>query len=251
MNAQGDDYWVDTTAVVLCGGLGTRLLPVVSDRPKGLADVGGRPFLSLLLDQIEHAGLAKAVLCTGHMADKIRSACGDRHGGMAIDYSVEESPLGTAGAVRQALAGVSTRHILVLNGDSYCHVDLRALCAAYRAKGQLPMIVLVNVPDASRFGRVECGSEGTVHCFKEKSAGMGPGLINAGIYLFPVALAAGIPGGRAVSLEKEIFPTWVISGLHGYRCDGPFIDIGTPESYVSAQGFFKKPLALGSRNADE
>lgn len=239
MTATSDDRWADVTALVLCGGLGTRLQPVVADRPKGLADIGGRPFLDRLLDQLVAAGLGRAILCTGHMAASIRAACGSRHGDMTLDYSEEDRPLGTAGALRLALPRVATRDVLVLNGDSSCRVDLLAFHAAYVAGGRQPAIVLVEVPDAARFGRVECDAEGFVRRFSEKSPEPSPGVINAGIYLVPTDLLRAIPVNRAVSLEREIFPAWLSSGLRGYRCDGPFIDIGTPESYTEAARFFE------------
>lgn len=249
MAAASDDPWADTTALVLCGGLGTRLRDVVGDRPKGIADVGGRPFLDRLLDQVAAAGLARAILCTGYMAGSVRAACGDRHLGMALTYSEEEAPRGTGGAIRLALPLVSTRNLLVLNGDSYCHVDLAAFRAAYEAGGGRPTILLVGVPDASRFGRVECDADGVVQRFVEKSADTRPGLINAGVYLLPVGFARTIPADRAVSLEREMFPTWISSGLLGFRCVGPFIDIGTPESYAAAQKFFASDSDAGELHA--
>lgn len=249
MDAKPDDPWADVTALVLCGGLGTRLTPVVADRPKGLADVGGRPFLNRLLDQLAAAGLQRAILCTGHMAARIRAACGGRHAGMAIDHSPEDRPLGTAGALRLALPLVATADVLVLNGDSYCHVDLRAFHRAYAEGARKPAIVLVDVPDAARFGRVDCDAEGFVRRFSEKSAEPAPGVINAGIYLMPTDMLRVIPEGRAVSLEKEIFPAWVSSGVRGYRCGGPFIDIGTPESYGQAAEFFGTAPGRGGTHA--
>ncbi|MFM7107583.1 MAG: nucleotidyltransferase family protein [Planctomycetaceae bacterium] len=249
MAAPPDDPWADVTALVLCGGLGTRLSPIVADRPKGLADIGGRPFLDRLLDQLADAGLGRAFLCTGHMAASIRTACGDQHGGMTLDYSAEDRPLGTAGALRLALPRVATRNVLVLNGDSYCHVDLRGFHATYLAATRKPAIVLVEVPDAARFGRVECDAEGFVRRFSEKSSESSPGVINAGIYLLPTDLLRTIPEGRAVSLEREIFPVWLSSGLRGYRCDGPFIDIGTPESYDEAARFFAGASGGGGEHA--
>jgi NDP-sugar pyrophosphorylase family protein len=157
---------------------------------------------------------------------------------MKLGYSSEEKTLGTAGALRLALPLVLTRNLLVLNGDSYCHADLRAFRAAYEAGGRKPTLLLVEVSDASRFGLVELELGGNIRRFAEKSAEPAPGVINAGIYLLPRELVQSIPEGRAVSLEREIFPVWVSSGLRGHRCGGPFIDIGTPETYAQAAQFF-------------
>jgi NDP-sugar pyrophosphorylase family protein len=157
---------------------------------------------------------------------------------MTLEYSSEPKPLGTAGAVRLALPLVLSRDLLVLNGDSYCRADLRAFRAAYEAGGRKPTLLLVEVSDASRFGLVELESGGNIRRFAEKTAEPVPGVINAGIYMLPSELVQSIPPGRAVSLEREMFPVWVSSGLRGYRCGGPFIDIGTPETYAQASQFF-------------
>jgi len=226
------------TAAILAGGLGTRLRSVVADRPKVLAEVRGRPFLSYLLDQLADAGLRTAVLCTGYKGDEVQAVFGDSHRGMRLAYSQEPFPLGTGGAVRLAASHLVSSTVLVLNGDSYCQADVGAFWSHHCAAGSRATLVLVRVDDASRFGQVELDETGRVLRFEEKGARTGPGWINAGMYLVDRQWVESIPSGKAVSLEREVFPAWIDGGLRGWRSPGRFLDIGTPESYREADRFF-------------
>jgi NDP-sugar pyrophosphorylase family protein len=225
------------TALILVGGLGTRLRPVVGDVPKPLAEVRGRPFLSYLLDQLADAGLRTVVLCTGYRGEQVRAAFGDARRGLKLLYSQEASPMGTGGAIRLAAAGLASPTVLVLNGDSYCQVDLGAFWSDHCASGARASLVLVRVEDASRFGQVELDGSGRVLRFEEKGARTGPGWINAGMYLIDRNWVEAIPSDRAVSLEREVFPLWIEQGLRGFRSPGRFLDIGTPASYREADQF--------------
>jgi D-glycero-alpha-D-manno-heptose 1-phosphate guanylyltransferase len=237
-NGDNADPWADVTAVILAGGIGSRLKPVVSDRPKSLAAVNGRPFLSLLLDQLAAAGTRHVVFSTGYLAEQIQSAFGESYRGMVIGHSRETTPLGTGGGLRLAARPIRSRSLLVLNGDSYCQVDLGAFLRDHVSHGLAPTLVLNWQADPSRFGRVDMDSSGAVLAFHEKAADQPPGWINAGIYAFPQELVEAIPADRAVSLEREIFPAWISRGLRGFPCEGRFLDIGTPESYAQAATFF-------------
>ena len=237
-NGDGAEPWVDVTAVILAGGVGSRLQSVVSDRPKGLAVVYGRPFLSFLLDQLAAAGVRHVVFSTGYMAEQIHAAFGESYRGMAVGHSREPSPLGTGGGLRLASRSIRSRSLLVLNGDSYCQVNLRGLLRDHVDHGLAPTLVLNWQTDPSRFGRVDVDLGGAVLAFREKAAHQPPGWINAGIYAVPKEMVDSIPDDRAVSLEREIFPAWISKGLRGFRCEGRFLDIGTPESYAQASEFF-------------
>jgi NDP-sugar pyrophosphorylase family protein len=229
----------DIEAVVLAGGLGTRLRSAVPDRPKVLALVRGRPFLAHVLDRLEAAGVRRVVLGTGYGADRVREAIGDRHGRTAIAYSHETSPLGTGGAVRLAAGAAASDPVLVLNGDSHCEADLAAFAAFHRTCGAAGSLMLTRVPDTGRYGRVDLDDVGRVTAFREKGDAAGPGWINAGIYLLSREMLDAVPEGRAVSLEREVFPLWAGRGrLFGLCGGGRFLDIGTPESYREAEEFF-------------
>jgi len=224
------------TAVVLAGGLGKRLAPVTGSRPKVLAEVRGRPFLAFLLEALGGSGVERAVLCTGHGGEQVRAYFGERYGGLALAYSREATPLGTAGALRHALPRLEDDPVLVTNGDSYCHADLGALWTSHREHDAAATLLLTEVPDAARYGSVALDDRERVVRFAEKAAA-GPGWISAGVYVFGRRFLESIDGGRPVSLEHEVLPAWIGRGLHGHRSAGAFIDIGTPQTYAVAGAF--------------
>lgn len=228
----------DTTAVILAGGLGTRLRSVVSDRPKVVAEVNGRPFLHFLLDQLASAGIRQAVLCTGYMAGNVQELLGRNHGPVKLVYSVETEPLGTGGAVRLALPYLASDPVLVMNGDSFCDIDLQLFASEHMQKRAVASLALAAVNDISRYGAVDVTTDGSVTHFEEKGARQGDGLINAGIYLLSKTIIASIPAEQPVSLERDIFPGLIGNGLCGFAGSGRFIDIGVPDDYRAAADFF-------------
>jgi NDP-sugar pyrophosphorylase family protein len=234
------------SAIVLAGGLGTRLRAAVPDRPKPLAPVAGRPFVTHLLDDLEDAGVREAVLCVSHMADAVKAALGDRYRSIRLAYSREATPLGTGGAIRQALPQASSGTVLVANGDSLFRTDLRAFWEWHVARGLHASLLLARVEDAGRFGRVAFDNLGRITEFAEKDGVREPGWINAGLYLLDRSRILSIPPGQPISLEKEVFPRWIPLGLHGRTSEGLFMDIGTPESYRQAE-LALTPKGPGSR----
>jgi NDP-sugar pyrophosphorylase family protein len=226
------------TAVILAGGLGTRLRDVVNDVPKPMAEVAGRPFLAYLLDQLAEAGVRRVVLCTGHLAERVVAGLGEQYAGISLIHSREDQPLGTAGALRQAQSHIDSETAIVLNGDSYCQADLSGFYAQHVARNAAGSLLLVRQTNTQSFGRVELDSEGKIERFLEKGTSAEPGWINAGVYLLSRSLIAEIAPGRAVSLERETFPAWIGRGLYGDPRGAAFLDIGTPESYRRAEQFF-------------
>jgi len=226
------------TAAILAGGLGTRLRPALADCPKVLAPVGGRPFLFRLLDVLAQAGIERTILLTGHLADQVEEAAGELYGNMALAYSRELEPLGTGGALRLAVPLLDTPTILLVNGDSYCRVNLRSFADFHRRRRASLSMVLARVPDASAFGRAELDFHGVIRGFAEKQTA-GPGWVNAGLCFLQRDLVREIPAERAVSLEREMIPDWIErKRVVGYRSPAPLIDIGTPASYARAQRAF-------------
>jgi len=225
------------TPVILAGGLGTRLRPISADRPKVLMLILGRPFIAFLLDRLAEAGVEEVVLAVGYQADAVREAVGDRHGPIRVRYSAESEPLGTGGALRLAAEQADGDLFLVLNGDSYCAVQIPALLAHHRISGAPGTLALVYREDTHEYGRVELGAKDRIQGFLEKSDSAGPGWVNAGVYAFSRGLIDSIPEGRAVSLEREMFPDWTRRDIRGYRTDAPRYDIGTPERFAGAEAF--------------
>lgn len=228
--------------VVLAGGLGTRIKPVLGQTPKALADIDGQPFLSRLLTFFAAQGVGRIVLALGHGAGQVMASFRDcPPAGPALEFSVEPRPLGTAGAVRHALDLLRGDPVLVANGDSFVPVDLAAFLDFHHRTGAAASLVLAHVDPADRYGRVDVDEAGKICRFREKAAGQtAPGWINAGIYAFDRNILAGLPAKTELSLEHDVFPGLVGGGLHGFRADGPFIDIGTPDALAQASGFFNR-----------
>ena len=231
-------------AFVLCGGLGTRLRSVVSDRPKSMALVAGVPFLEILLRQLRDQGVREVVLGTGYMADQIEKYFGDgKILGLALRYSRETEPLGTGGAVKLAERSLGDP-TLVINGDSYVDYDLAAMESTRARTDAALVMMLQSVPDVSRYGSVKIERDGRVKEFVEKGKLTGPGLINAGVYLLRKGVLAALPPGKPVSLEREIFPGLLREKVYGLVSNGIFVDIGIPADLERAQ------TLLGTRASD-
>lgn len=228
-------------AVVLAGGLGTRLRALVSDVPKPMAPVGGRPFLEILLEQLASKGFSRVVLSLGHMAQVIRSHFGERYAGMTLVYSVETQPLGTGGALRLALRACTQPAVFVFNGDTFLDLEVAAVAAQWQA-GRLPILVAREVPDTARYGRLEI-EDGRISVFRDKGVA-GPGLINAGCYLLPRELLEGRPDGP-FSLESDFLVTEVQrQPFQVFLTRAQFIDIGVPEDYLRAQQLLAAPAQV-------
>jgi D-glycero-alpha-D-manno-heptose 1-phosphate guanylyltransferase len=228
---------IDLPALILVGGLGTRLRSVLPDTPKVLARVAGRPFLAYLLDSLADAGVREVILCTGYRAEQVGREFGARYRQMRLYYSWESQPLGTAGALRQALALTRAEWLLALNGDSYVACDLPAFYSWHQGGRFAGSLALAQVEDCSRFGTVRVNEQGTIESFEEKQSSSAPGWINAGVYLLSRRLLESLPEGQPISLERDAFPVWLPHRLGGYRSAGAFLDIGTPESLSRAETF--------------
>lgn len=238
---------VETDAVILAGGLGTRLRSVVKDKPKALAQVRGKPFLTYQLDQLVDLKVKRVVLCIGYLGDLVKKTYGKKYKTLDIIYSQEKTLLGTAGALKLALPKIISQQVLVLNGDSYFKTDLKKFFNWHFKKNSKASILLTKLPDTSRFGKVKVSRNGKILSFEEKGK-VGQGYINAGVYLIQKSLINQIPKGKVVSLEKEIFPKWIDKDFFGYAGKGKFIDIGTPQSYQETDQFFAQRFVLLDRD---
>lgn len=225
----------DSTVVILVGGLGTRLRSVLADLPKPMAPVNGQPFLAYLLRQVRDAGLRNVVLCVGYRAEAIETYFGDgRDFGVQIAYSYEQELRGTAGALRLAQPYIASDPFVVMNGDTYCEVDLIEMLAQHQARKAQATIVATCVDDRARFGSLLLGDNGTVAGFTEKGESTGPGYINGGIYVLTGAVLATVPHDKPCSIERDVFPTLVGQGLFAHTTPGQFIDIGIPSELARA-----------------
>ncbi len=234
------------TAVILAGGKGERLKSVLQDRPKVLAEISGKPLLAYLLDRLRLFGFQRVVLATGVGADQVQGVFGMQYQNLELIYSREEKPLGTAGALRLALDVCKEKILLVMNGDSFCDVDLEDFLTWFlKGNYEMGMVLAPSCKD-KRFGVVKIEADGRVKSFQEKA--QAEGYVNAGIYFVKRSLVETIPSHREVSLEKEMFPIWTSRAFYGYPTEAVLRDIGTPESYAECQKgtvpLFEKGLSL-------
>ncbi len=223
-------------AVILVGGQGTRLRPLTDRTRKDMLPLVDRPLLAYTLEHLARHDVADAVISCGHLPDQIEAAFGDSHSGLALEYAVEEVPLGTGGAIGFA-ARTLEGSFFALNGDSLREADLGELVGFHRSTGAKATILLTPVADPSRYGLVRTAADGRVETFLEKPRPeeIDTDLINAGLYVLEPEVLELIPPDRAVSIEREIFPRLAADGeVFGIALPGYWLDIGTPESYLQA-----------------
>ena len=219
--------------------MGSRLRSVVSDRPKPLAEVAGRPFITFLFDQLLRFGFQRAVLCVGHLGEYVPPVLGERYGALELLYSFEQTALGTAGALRNAAGLVREQNIVAMNGDSFCDLDLRRLEQMHGTYNAPATMSVLHRNDRGRSGALSVDATGCVVRFDSRPTEPTPGLINAGVYMLRRDALDAIPSNRAVSLEEETFPGMVARReLFAWQVEARFIDIGTPDSHRTAQSFF-------------
>ncbi len=221
-------------AVILAGGLGTRLRSTIGDQlPKPLAEIRGRPFLDILIDYLRDQGTHRIIMCVSHGRHKIIEHCRQRHD-VEFLFSEESVPMGTGGAIRQAAGLVQGDPFLAMNGDSLCRVDLGALRAFHARKSSPFSVVLAGSRGRADGGTVELGPDGRVKRFSEKS-GVGT-FISAGIYLVQAGLPREWVMPSPFSLELDVIPGLVATGrCFGFAVDSELTDIGTPQRYSDAQ----------------
>ena len=227
-----------TSAVILAGGLGTRLRSAVPDLPKPMAPIGGRPFLEYQLDYWIAQGISRFVLSVGYRHEAIMEYFGPRYKGVELEYAIEERPLGTGGGLLLAAEKVSRGGpFLLLNGDTYFAADWKALSAYALAHDADWCFSLFRTSEKGRYMGIEVSPQGQITSLKSMSA-HGSRLANGGVYwVHPRALLGSwfVPGEKA-SLEDDIFPAALASGqrLFGIEFTGTFIDIGVPDDYHRA-----------------
>lgn len=225
-------------AIVLAGGLGTRLREVVADVPKPLAPVAGRPFLAWVLDALGDHGMRHLVLATGYLSEMIEEAVGSDWKGMRISYSVETEPMGTGGAVALARSKLLGDAAHLLNGDTYLEYSALALESLTRVSDADIGIALAEVPDIARYGAVSFNDRSQITAFAEKG-GKGGGYINAGCYFLCADALARLTSGRRFSFETEVLLPLARAGrVVGLTRTAGFIDIGVPDDYRRAQQVF-------------
>lgn len=225
--------------VILCGGMGTRFQSVSRKIPKSMIEMGGRPFLDIIIDFFYRSGFRRFILCTGYLSDYIEQYYKKSPYFPDIVFSKEQRPLGTGGAVKLAQNLIKTENFLVLNGDSYCETDLNSFVDFHFNIFD----ALVSIALTCYDGRIDAGNVSinennqAVVAFYEKGDQHGQ-FISAGQYIISKKIFDYIPDNQMCSLEYSIFPQFINKGLYGFVTNSPVIDIGTPERHLKALTFF-------------
>jgi mannose-1-phosphate guanylyltransferase len=225
-----------TDAVILVGGLGTRLRPLTLSAPKPMLPTAGVPFLTHLIARIRDAGIDHVVLGTSYRAEVFSDHFGDGAAlGVELEYVVETEPLGTGGGIRNVASRLRGENAMIFNGDVLSGVDLRALLATHRDTAADVTLYLTKVDDPRAFGCVPTDPDGRVTAFCEKDPNPVTDQINAGAYVFRRDIVDTIPTGRAVSVERETFPGLLADGVRicGHVDSTYWRDLGRPSDFVA------------------
>lgn len=220
-------------AIVLAGGLGTRLRSVVGALPKPMAPIAGRPFLDWLVEHLERCGVDRILLSVGYGAEQVESHFAARAAAGSVRFVREDSPLGTGGAIARALAAAEGDVVFVLNGDTFLDVDLRSMRHAFERSGTALMLALKQLSDAHRYETVSV-QDGVIRGFFARGI-QRSGLINAGVYVMRRHVFDGYGVPKRFSFENDFLKKHVVAlEPAGFVTDGYFIDIGVPEDYARA-----------------
>jgi len=223
-------------AVILVGGQGTRLRPLTDRTRKDMLPLVDRPLLAYTFEHLARHEVVQGIVSCGYLPDQIGAAFGESYAGLGLEYAFEPEPLGTGGAIGFAARELESS-FFALNGDSLREADLSELVRFHRSTGAKATILLTPVADPSRYGLVRIAADGRVESFLEKPRpeDIDTDLINAGLYVLEPEVLELVPEGRAVSIEREVFPRLAEAGaVFGVALPGYWLDVGTPESYLQA-----------------
>jgi NDP-sugar pyrophosphorylase family protein len=225
-------------AIILVGGLGSRIKELFPDIPKPLIPINGKPFLDILIRQISNlSSIDKVILAVGYKKEAIKEHFKKFPCNLPLEFSEEEKPLGTGGALKEALKRVTSENVLVLNGDSFVDFDFTQLYSKHLSSQADATLGFFQVKDASRYGTLNIDfQEDRIEEFNEKKEEGVEGFINAGVYLIKKSIFEHYETQEIFSLEKDIFPLIASKGkMYGVSCQKTFIDIGTKDAYIQAQ----------------
>ena len=224
-------------AIILCGGLATRLGETAKKLPKILLEIAGKTVLEWQIQLLRDVGVTSVVLASGHLHDVLYERVGDAYAGMCICYAKEEKRLGTGGAVQNAMQQINTSPFFVLNGDILiANFSLREMLVRFD-QGIAGVLLSVYVSDIRPYGEIVSDGEGKIQAFREKQSIRRAGYINGGVYLFDQSIVEAFPSDKEnFSMERDVFP--YVSNLYALQTDIDWIDIGVPERLAYARSHF-------------
>tara|TARA_B100000315_G_scaffold254741_1_gene296453 strand:+ start:262 stop:972 length:711 start_codon:yes stop_codon:yes gene_type:complete len=223
------DRIANLDVLILCGGFGTRLKEVDKGRPKPMVEIHGCPFLDILIQYVSSFGLRRFILCTGFKSEVIEQHFYKKNDGNTYIVSKEQEALGTGGGIKNAEASILSFPFMVLNGDSICRINLKNFVEFHKSNNASASMALAAIGDVRGYGSVIVDDRREIKRFNEKSNQiMGPGLVNAGIYLFEKKIMKKLAAKQKISLEYEVLPLLVGQKLFGFATEERLFDIGTP-----------------------
>lgn len=227
-------------AIILAGGLGSRLKSLTRCIPKPMVEINGKPFLSYLIKLLSDQGIKEIILSVGYKSEAIRAYFKDRFEDVIIKYAIEDQPLGTGGAIRNAMQLINKNHAFVMNGDTFFPISLSTLLDFHHSKSSCMTLALKYMKNASRYGTVTVNAEGQIIGFDEKREGRS-GLINGGIYLVCRDAFEDTNLPDIFSFEVDFLRIYYSrKALYGLQFDDYFIDIGIPQDYEESKTELKK-----------
>jgi D-glycero-alpha-D-manno-heptose 1-phosphate guanylyltransferase len=222
-------------AIILAGGLGTRLRSVVSEAPKAMAPINGRPFLEYLLEHLRKNGITRFIFSVGYLSTHIQQYFGAKYKDCEIVYAYEEKPLGTGGAIKNAIKSAQSDHLLITNGDSLFLTDLKAQFSTHQRLKADVTLALKPMQNFERYGAITLNQDQRITAFLEKQP-MKQGLINGGVYIFNRQRFDTLSFPDKFSIEKDYFEAHVNEARFiGFTSDAYFLDIGIPDDFAKAQ----------------
>ena len=226
-------------AIILCGGLATRLGEAAKTVPKVLLEIAGKTVLEWQIQLLMDAGVTEVILASGHLHDVLYERVGDNYAGVRIGYAKEEKRLGTGGAILNAMKQINTSPFFVLNGDILiADFSFREMLARFN-EDMAGVLMSVHVPDIRPYGEIVSDCDGKIQAFREKQSTCSAGYINGGVYLFNETIADTFPNGQETfSMERDVFPS--VSNLYALQTDASWIDIGVPERLDYARKYFPR-----------
>jgi len=223
-------------AIILAGGLGTRLRKVVKDIPKPMAEINGKPFLVYLLKYLSFQGIEKVIFSVGYKHEAIINYFGSNFENLNLIYSIEETPLGTGGAIKKSLNYLDSEEALILNGDTFFKINIHKFHNLHKTYNSYLSIALKKVKNPSRYGIVEIDENFRIKKFYEKEQLKKGGLINGGIYFLNKSFFTSLKMPDVFSFERDFLEKYYQNyDFYGFPCEGYFIDIGIPEDYEKAK----------------
>ena len=230
------------TAIILAGGMGTRLKTIISDLPKPMAPIMNVPFLTYQLNYLKHFGIKKVIFSVGYLSEKIIAHYNQSFENISIEYSIEKNPLGTGGGIRMAMSNLKEDLVLILNGDSFFDLDLEQFYNLHLEQKSDFSLALRYVNNSERYGNIEFNLSNQITSFIEKNQLNQSGYINAGVYILSKKLyLQNTKPDINFSIEKEFFEKQLNQLIiKGFEFKDYFIDIGIPEDYLKAQDDFKE-----------